>query len=194
MLIPSEFAQVNLIFGGPGIPLGAQMTFGVANPEDLDPYGIATLVDAAYNDAEVYDSQSVQARLTGILVKKGPNATGASALLGVDRQGTAAGACIPPNTAVLVGKTTDFGGRRGRGRMYFPCVAESNVEDDGTLASAFLTSTQTRFGAFRNELVSVLLPPFLLHSEGDSSIPAPYEINGFVVSSKVATQRRRLRR
>lgn len=194
MLIPSAFAQVNLIFSGNGIPLGAQMTFGVANPEDLDPVGIATLVDAAYNDAEVYDSQSTQARLSGILVKKGPNATGASALLGVDRQGTASGPCVPPNTSVLIGKATDFGGRRGRGRMYFPCVAEANVEDNGNLASGFMTATQTRFGDFFTELRSVSLSPYLLHSEGNSSIPAPYELTGFVVASKVATQRRRLRR
>lgn len=194
MIIPVGFSQVNLLFGGTAVPLGAQMTFGVENTTDADPATIAALVDAAYNTAEVYKSQSTSCGLTGILVKNGPNATGASAQIAVSRTGSYAQPALPPNVSVLVRKFTAVGGRKGRGRMFFPAFVEGQVTEGGVIAPAEMTPLQTRFAAFRTGMRTAGIPPFLLHSGTGGFADLPNEITGFTVENKVATQRRRLRR
>lgn len=105
---------------------------------------------------------------------------------------------VPQNTAFLVRKRTDLGGRRGRGRMYIPGVAESTVDNVGDLADATVTGLQVSLDNWYAALTSAVgaryYPPVVLHrSEGAGIEPAPTPITRFVMEKRVATQRRRLR-
>jgi len=56
MIIPSGYAQVNLIFSGSDVPTGAQMTFGVNNQgSDLTAGAIAAEVIAQAVAASLED-------------------------------------------------------------------------------------------------------------------------------------------
>jgi len=99
----------------------------------------------------------------------------------------------PPNTALLVKKLTARGGRKGRGRFYYPDVQEAAVDASGTIDSSSLAGYQTRWNDWMSDIVGVdgVVLPVLLHSE--SSDGSPDEILSTPVQAKVATQRRRLR-
>lgn len=115
----------------------------------------------------------------------------------VNAVGTASGATLPVNTAMLVKKTTALGGRHNRGRCYMPLVGldESDIDNNGMIASGELTSQQGRWDEFFDLLVAADVVPCLFHYPYTGT-PEPAETNltGFVVQPQVATQRRRLRR
>lgn len=194
MLIPTGYAQVNMRFTGVAVPSGAEMTFGVANGGDLSPLDIATVVDGAWAAANLRDNQCNDLSLTSILVKLGPNATGASAEFGTDRSGLASGAGVPPNVSVLIRKVTDSGGRAGRGRFYMPGFTEGSVDESGAIAGAVLSTMQGQADTFLDELAGAFCPMALLHGSLDAPIDVPLEVTALVVDARVATQRRRLRR
>lgn len=105
----------------------------------------------------------------------------------------------PPQVAVLVKKNTSLGGRRGRGRLFWPSIDEAAVGANGVIPQATVTAYQTKFNdlfaAF--ELATNTFNAdglFVLHSEGLSAAPPPTRMTGFAVQSLVATQRRRVRR
>lgn len=112
--------------------------------------------------------------------------------------GTIASDTVPQNTATLVRKRTDLGGRRGRGRLYLPGVPETEVNAVGTLTPAYVSAHQAAFDDWHTYLTAGvgarLYPPVILHrSEGIGTEPPPTPIARFAVESRVATQRRRLR-
>lgn len=112
--------------------------------------------------------------------------------------GIGAATTLPPNSAYLVRKRTDLGGRRGRGRMYLPCVAEGAVDNVGNVSSGTVAAIQTALDEWHEHLTALvggrLYPPVVLHrSEGIGTEPAPTPVTRFTIDSKIATQRRRLR-
>jgi hypothetical protein len=101
----------------------------------------------------------------------------------------------PPNCAVLVKKSTDLGGRRGRGRMYIPwCVLGVNISEAGVIAGASVTSIQNAVNAWRTALTTRAVPLVLLHRPGKSALAPPSPVTGLAVDNRVATQRRRVGR
>lgn len=133
--------------------------------------------------------------LVQIDLKMGPNVTGPTYTWLGDTPGTDLEALPPPNCAVLVQKRTLLGGRMNRGRMYLPGISaiSSSLDSGGNFGGADASAVSTAVNGFFNELVDVPVygtaTPVLLHSA--SSDPTP--IADFVVSPKLATQRRRLR-
>lgn len=112
--------------------------------------------------------------------------------------GTVTASIVPQNTAYLIRKRTDLGGRRGRGRMYLPGVLENDVDSVGGLSTTITVPLQAGFDAWYDDLTAMvggrLYPPVVLHrSEGIGAEPPPTPVTRFVVENKVATQRRRLR-
>jgi hypothetical protein len=119
-----------------------------------------------------------------------------------------AGVSVPPNVAVLVRKTTTFGGRRGRGRWFLPGMIDSpNVQENGVINPASLAIIQTALNVWRAAYITATVPLVLLHNAkriggagttGNPYIydtpPAPYPINSLQAVALVATQRRRLGR
>ncbi len=103
---------------------------------------------------------------------------------------------LPQNVAMLVKKTTNQGGRRGRGRMFFPhLLAESTVDETGNIGQSTVTAYQDLLNTVRTQLAAIGGGPVLLHATSLTSVAGPpTPVNAFVLSSVVATQRRRLRR
>lgn len=194
MIIPDGYAQVNLIFTGSGVPTGAEMTFGVdLNNPALSPADVGNLVTANYDGADLEGMKTNQLALSGVLVKFGPTETGPSSLVGASITGNAAGTAVPPNTSVLIHKNTAFGGRAGRGRMFYPGIPEAQVDQSGIIVGTWLAFLNTRWNAFRTGMEGDDLPLVLLHG-ASSPISTPSPIFSLEASATVATQRRRLRR
>lgn len=106
--------------------------------------------------------------------------------------GTSTGDPLPNNSALLVKKLTGLGGRKNRGRNYYPDVLVSAVDGSGVIDVSSRDSYQTAWDTFIAELNGVpgLESPHLLHSDEADN---PTLITAFVVQSKIATQRRRMR-
>lgn len=193
-VIPLNYSQVNLKFTGAAVPRGAEVTFGVANTTSLSPTGVAACVEEALGDFTGWSAFSNLARITSILVKNGPNATGPFVEVPANSGGEGTGQPITPNVAVLVRKTTALGGRAGSGRMYWPGLLEGNVNGAGVLEGHVVAGLQDAFNAFWLSLETLNVPPMLLHGPGSPvSDDFPTVITAFNVDPVVATQRRRLR-
>jgi hypothetical protein len=192
--IPVGYAQVNLLFTGPSLPYGAQATFGVDHSaSSMTPAQVAEEVFDQYGAAQVYNGIAIGVNLSGVLVKFGPNTTGPSAIHSDTWNGQATGGAAAPNTSWLIRKITALGGHAGRGRMYLPGVPEEDIDDNGNIVSASREALEGDVGSMMAALVLANLDPVLLHAEG-SPISTPTLITGWSVDTRVATQRRRLRR
>ena len=189
--IPVGQSQVNLIFGGTGWPHGGQVVFGVQNDATDAPDVIGTFVAGLVTD-DLGTRIPEDVTLESILVKNGPNSTGAFALTSVAFPGEGSGGDVNPNQAILIRKNTALGGRAGRGRMYWP-VAEDQVITGGTL-----NSSPDQVAAM-DAAMADLLPHLeagdhrmmLLHV---GSLPVATPVVSLSTQGTTATQRRRLRR
>lgn len=192
MIIPENYSQANLRFVWAATGQTAEVAFGVSNPgTGFTAAQVASKVGNAINAGDLRTVMVATIAVTDILVKNGPNDTGASAIDGTDHTGTLTGQGVQPNTALLVTKATGFGGRRGRGRMYWPGIQDAVIDDYGNLTSGTAATFQTKFDAFLTSLDTAGIPMVLLH---DSPTPSPYPVSSLIVQTKVATQRRRLRK
>ena len=112
----------------------------------------------------------------------------------VNRSGTGGGTFLPPQCSLLIRKVSGFGGRPNRGRTYVPKVlAETDVDDIGSITTSALANFQVRASAFLVRL-AVRVPAsdmILLHAD---PLPIPVVISQFIVDPRIATQRRRLRK
>lgn len=193
MTIPVGFAQVNFRYGGPSLPQKGEWTLGLnLEGSGKTPAQVGADLFAMYAAANFDTSIASGVDLAEILVKFGPDQTGASAVVPAVETGKATGAA-PANTAYLVRKLTGAGGRAGRGRLYMPGVPESMVGGDGDLDNTWQANLQTAWNTFYTSFGPSDFSPVLLHQDG-SPISAPSLITSFQLDGMVATQRRRLRR
>lgn len=191
--IPTDYAQATLGFTGVAVPTGAACTIGL-NIELFagTPAAAAEQVMIAFNPCMgTYITNKVS--LTSVLVKFGPTNMGPSGTFVGNIPGLGNLDPAPPNTALLVRKLTGFGGRQGTGRFYWPGIADTQIDDGGNLGPATVADLQADFNSAHGYLVANALVPVLLHG-ADEPIQAPMPITSFAVQSRVATQRRRLRR
>lgn len=119
--------------------------------------------------------------------------------------GTAPGVSVASvNSALLLHKTSGIRGRRGRGRTFLPSVlTEGVVFGDGSLDPGFLSTMQGAADQWRSMTIPGGRPHAIAQSEArprkDGSpgsppiIPWP-GVSTITVDTKIATQRRRLRR
>lgn len=191
MIIPDGYAQANFLFSGANAPTGAQVTLGF----DVSSFvGTVALAAQTIRDAwttEVLPYQVDELSYQGVLLKYGPAETGASYFAAAAGAGGDTGAAGPPNCAYLAHKNTNFGGRRGSGRMYIPGTTDAAILDNGTVETGKFGQIQGALNDFWNLLDGSDLHPVLLHG---TSAPVPYPIIDFELDQRIATQRRRLRR
>jgi len=193
LLIPALHAQANIRFVGTAAPSGAEITLGL-NHELYT--GDAR--DAAQSVLVNFQSTAIRALINTALtiqmceVKFGPNATGQAGIYSNPLGGTAGSTAVSPAVSMLIRKQTGFGGRTGRGRMYFPGAGEPNVDAGGNVLSAHVAAWNSALEAMRSVLISLGLVPTLLHGAG-SPVQVPMPITSFGTDNRVATQRRRLR-
>lgn len=193
MLIPEDFAQVNLIFSGNAVPTGAQCTFGVdVSAFSGNPGGAAAAIGTSWG-TNIMPNLSSTIALASVLIKYGPSETGPSAEVSVDVAGGKQAFSDPPNTALIIRKHTAAGGRTGRGRMFVPGAYSDDIDSSGVVSSELIGFLEADLLTFLGELTTADLPPVLLHAEG-SPVITPTPITAFTVDAKAGTQRRRLRR
>lgn len=100
----------------------------------------------------------------------------------------------PQNCALLIQKRSVFGGRRNRGRCYFPVITETAVNEIGELSLTQVNSYQTIADAWLedyNDPDTGFGPMVILHTSPPST---PTVVTTLRVQRLIATQRRRLRR
>jgi hypothetical protein len=119
----------------------------------------------------------------------------------LQEEGDLTGDVEPSSVAVLARKVTLTGGRRGRGRIYFPWILpHDKVDDVGQIDPTFKVTLQNMANDWMVLLSSArggvqATPMVLLHnSEGSTTAPGPSAVTGLVIQSLIGTQRRRLGR
>lgn len=188
-VIPVDYAQVNLKYAGVGWPNGGEVTFGVKNNDDLSAAEIAAAVISIWS-SNLRSMVPDAILLSSVLVKLGPNVDGDFAEVGSGLAGTDDAGDVAPNMAVLVRKVTALGGRKHRGRMFWP-VGESVVLDGGAISSTYVTNANENWADAQVALSSANIPMYLLHND---ALVAPDLVTALAVQATGATQRRRLRR
>lgn len=100
--------------------------------------------------------------------------------------------CLPSNCALLVKKLTGLGGRKNRGRFFYPDVRRPAVNMNGVIDSTNLATYTSAVSDWFTNLgdVTGLEDGYLFHSDDND---APTELVQFAVQSRIATQRRRMR-
>jgi len=183
---PAGFQQVNTFYdlAGQGTD-DAEVVFGVALPA-FDLTNVNALFDI-YTSAfkTMLNNGSL---ITRMEVHDSSLATITSTHAGV--VGTVSGDGTAPQVAYLVKKLTALGGRKNRGRMYLPGPNESKVDADGSVISAFISSSQSSLDNFMTDTGAADIGIVILHTD----LSTPTDVTSLVMEPKVATQRRRLKR
>lgn len=191
MIIPDTFGHVIVSFVGTGVPTGAAMTFGIANVADQTVNAALSDVVNSLTTSTLFTNMSSSVATKDVTLKLGPNEDGPMAVQPMSIGGSSAAAAVAPNTAFLLKKQTAQGGRKHRGRMFLPGVAETVVDQGGLVTPVEVTAISTDCAALLTALTANQVPMVLLHN--DIGTP-PTVVTSLFCDSKVATQRRRLRR
>lgn len=197
-VVPPGFAHCLIPFNHPLIPRAAVITFGLEISGTVTPVNelIDEVVASFVNSWTTFiDSQVLVGPGKMVVGQDGPDN------LSVDGVYTAYGAATSDrawaNTALLLTKLTEQGGRRGKGRMYLPwCLAESVPDEAGRIAPASVATAQTAADDWLADLVAIdgVEDMVVLHSTGVTQIVDPSPVTRLLVSNVIGTQRRRLNR
>lgn len=102
---------------------------------------------------------------------------------------------VAPALALMIAKNTALGGRKNRGRFYFPwAVSDTGVDEAGNVQESTLSTWRTNADTFMTNLSGGLgtqplfEEPVVLHS--DPLLP-PTPITGMAPNPTIRTQRRR---
>lgn len=194
VIIPLNEAQVTLVFTCVGQVRECVTTFGV-RPDVIGAtaFQIATDVRALYVASNLGVAGTFSSSWTwkSIRVSKMTTTGVQFAEIATPVVGTQTANTVPIGTAILIKKITQNGGRRHRGRMFWPPVAfnESIISPAGVIATAELAAEQTKWTNFATSLSSGDYPMVIFHDDGSPSTL----VSSLVLDSLCATQRRRMR-
>jgi hypothetical protein len=183
--------QITIVFGGVNIPTGAVCTLGLKSQDpDLDSDFLNPISDAVKKlHGELSTSMVLVEKIE---LKRGPNETGPTWEIAVNHPGHATGPTVPPNTSLLIRKELEDVSAKFSGRMFWPGAAENQVDDRGIISEAYMGYISAALGTFRADLELAGLSPIVFH--GPKLAQAWSTVWSFSCQSRVATQRRRLRR
>lgn len=199
--IPTGYAQVALVLKHDLDPDPWMVTFGLdITGVDETSGSVPAKIIEAYTDS-ISTSMSNAVTLTEVRFTIGN--TGGDPVIVVTPAGvpgTISGAMLPQNCAILVAKNSAVGGRKNRGRFYWPgMLLESGVNAVGAIDSALVVDYATVFSSFLlgvetastvgGDLVPAT-PMVILHND---AVTDPTAVDSLSVRSTIATQRRRLR-
>lgn len=153
-------------------------------------FGVATKLEAAWV-ANIVPLASAAAVYQGVIVTE--ETKGSKYETTANISGGGSGGALPPNTTYLIRKS--LSGTSKSGRLYFPGVAESQVDDGGNVASGIITAFNSAWATFYDAVkdggTNVLAVKGFV---GGGPTPNYYPITEFNCDGKVASQRRRLRK
>jgi hypothetical protein len=199
--IPPGFAQVLVPFAHTGLARKAAVTFGIDLAGD-PPLTGSTLPEKLLGNLSANLAGAIDTSVTvgPIVVRVGQDGGDPVVLLGVTTfVGTSSSEKVCSNVALLVRKRTAAGGRRNRGRYYWPwMLSDSAVDEIGQISGGDVTGLQAAHSAFLTAVGATSgsvpgTPMVILHSTSGLSVPAaPTAVTSVVIDPVVATQRRRL--
>lgn len=133
--------------------------------------------------------------LRELRVRVGSDGLGPTFISPINVAGTSSTQRLPQNVAAILQKNTGLGGRRNRGRMFWPSINEGNVDQVGVLTAGQIIDLNTLATFFRSSIsedaTNNTAGMVLLHSLPPSD---PTPVTSMQCSPRVGTQRRRLRR
>lgn len=194
MPTPEGFADcsVKLVLTGYNRP--AYITFGVESAA-IAPVAVATNLRTQWLATASMNTSLDQSVIATEFTARTGSASGED-LVGSVTNATAGANNVgspTPNVAVLAYKRTARGGRRGRGRWFLPWfIAETDLNEDGTILTAAQNTLQTRCETFRSLLNTNGTPMVLLHRPGKTVLGDPTPVESIVIANVVSTQKRRL--
>jgi hypothetical protein len=201
LVIPPGYAQCSIEIMNSGDPEPWYVTHGVDVSEAGGNYlAVGEGVMGAFANAWLSYMRSTS-RITSVFLtigSDGGNYT-VNVAAGEPFVGTSTAEKLPQNCAVLIQKQTLRPGRAGKGRCFLPgIVAEASVDDVGVIQNVTLAGLQTQadtwFDSLGNPELVTPLPMVLLHNQGIPGGSAPSPVERLQVDTRIATQRRRLRR
>lgn len=187
---PSDaFRQVSWIFTGVAVPHGAACSLGF----DKGSEGLADAAAVIGNEAatlhEALSTSNVT--LASIVVKEGPNETGPSVEIPLNVPGDQGVDTAPPQVSYLIRKQVNNVTQRLSGRLYWPGVPITTVDEAGGLDPATVTQVDDAWIAFLDVLNDTLeMNPYVFPATSSD----PRSVSFLRCQGTVATQRRRLRR
>lgn len=202
LIIPPDYCQVQMVWTSPTFDSGGATTsFGL----ELGALGLSVVPLAALDAWQENVRGLMDSSITLSEIRAIDASTGFTTV--PEQSGTNTGVeLLAPNTSVLIRLTTASRGRRGRGRMFWPGLAyEVQVDEAGGLLPAYQEDLTEAFqGFFLSLETSGAGGAVVLQREtpGPPNTPAnptppispPPAVTDVTCDSKVATQRRRLRR
>lgn len=204
LLIPPGFAQMTIPLLHTGMAREAVITFGIEySTEGATLQEICDFVFQQWFESlgATVDSEVLQGPARGRFGQAGDEPLAA--------EGTSSGNSVstdqrpPAQVALLVRKSSNRGGRRGRGRFYIPwAVNEASVNELGAIEGTTLAAFQDAADAFLLALGTGTgeegpTPMFLLHVQSTDQVTLPGTpslVTALTCDSIVGTQRRRLGR
>lgn len=202
--IPDEFTQLSFIHTSTLTPDSIVTTLGVsAVGDEIDQ----AQLDAIKTAWATHLVDNMDDSITFVRVDSAEQA-GVTLTSASGAQGTTVGTGASLNCAAIIKKVTGQPGRKGRGRMYLPTVAEANVDAGGNLTSGFIDAMNDSMADFVADSLAAGAVFYLLHSMGWNGTLAdkpafpgtgpgqaglPDLITSFVCQPKIGTQRRRIR-
>lgn len=111
--------------------------------------------------------------------------------------GTSSADRPPQNVSLIFRKNTGLGGRRNRGRMFWPSVSEASLDGVGNVAGSTISTTEGLLndwmeGTFGPSAVGTNLSQMVILHSTPPATPTP--VTSLTVDPVCGTQRRRLRR
>lgn len=191
--IPVGYGQITYKFQCQGRADPACTTIGVANSLNYDASEIAEGANTALVGSGIVTAGNMSVGWTYLgcdvtyQSSSGPFIGAFSASV----TGSLSGGAMPANCCFLVTKGTAVGGRRGKGRMYWPAIFanEAGVDQAGVVSGGTMSTVQPRLTTLLVNLGVTAGDPVLFHANGST----PTEITTLQLGTIIATQRRRIR-
>ncbi len=185
----------------------AELTFAFGNDAGASPLTFINHFQTAFNTRfQPEFSTSVTIEKPFVTIGDGTNVPAQAIATGAAVAGTYANAMPPSQVAVLVKKGSGLGGRKNRGRTYFPWfIAESDVDNVGHITGGVVTTLQALMTGFIGDMGATYGTPMVISNKTlaiDIVTGKPYVtaitrgplVTSYTVEDIVATQRRRLSR
>lgn len=200
LFIPEGYAEVAIQMKRAGDPDPWYVTYGVGDVPTPDQYpSFAGQIMAIWN-SNFSGLLPTDTAFTGIQLRIGTDSgTPLTIFYAINYQGSGSGTTLPQNCAVLVTKVTGVAGRRGKGRLFWPCILEDEVNGLGQIEPDYRDALQAIWDTFIAEHVNGNATfdgarIFLLHNERPGLSNDPSQVSYFFVDPVISTQRKRLRK